>query len=86
MDKKTISLKAVPQQKKTTSQLSKAQAKEKQDSFPGVICKEAIAVRAYFISERRRQLGWDGDEVTDWTTAEQQLQAEIFKKPVGKKR
>ena len=44
------------------------------------ICNEAIAVRAYFISERRRQLGWDGDETTDWIDAEKQLLAEALEK------
>ncbi len=38
--------------------------------------QEQIALRAYFISERRQQLGWEGDPVSDWTDAEQQLMAE----------
>ncbi|MCX6957837.1 MAG: hypothetical protein NT164_04800 [Verrucomicrobiae bacterium] len=40
------------------------------------LSQEKIALRAYFISERRQQLGWDGDPVSDWTDAEQQLIAE----------
>ncbi len=38
--------------------------------------QEKIALRAYFISERRQQLGWEGDHLSDWVEAEQQLIAE----------
>lgn len=32
-----------------------------------------IALRAYFIAERRQKLGWFGDETQDWVEAERQL-------------
>ncbi|MEX1119550.1 MAG: DUF2934 domain-containing protein [Terrimicrobiaceae bacterium] len=34
---------------------------------------EEIALRAYFIAERRQNLGWFGDETQDWVEAERQL-------------
>ncbi len=34
---------------------------------------EDIALRAYFIAERRQKLGWFGDETQDWVEAERQL-------------
>jgi len=38
--------------------------------------KEDIALRAYFIAERRQAMGWDGDETSDWVEAERQLSLE----------
>ena len=35
-----------------------------------------IALRAYFIAEKRQKLGLPGDSVSDWVAAERQLQAE----------
>lgn len=40
------------------------------------IDSELIALRAYFIGERRRETGREGDETTDWLEAEQQLKSE----------
>lgn len=39
-----------------------------------------IALRAYFIAERRKKMGWRGDETSDWVEAERQLLAEAAKK------
>jgi hypothetical protein len=44
-------------QKKTTAQPS----------------SEQVALRAYFIAERRRVLGIHGDETSDWVAAEREL-------------
>jgi hypothetical protein len=38
---------------------------------------EQVALRAYFIGERRRSLGIHGDETSDWIAAETQLLAEL---------
>jgi hypothetical protein len=38
--------------------------------------KEQVALRAYFIGERRRSLGIVGDETSDWVQAEQELSKE----------
>lgn len=45
-----------------------------------VITTEEIATRAYFIAERRQNMGWPGDSTSDWAEAEAQLLAEAKKK------
>ena len=39
--------------------------------------REQVALRAYFIGERRRSLGTAGDEMSDWVQAEQELIQEL---------
>jgi len=41
----------------------------------GSVTNDEIAVRAYFIGERRRHLGLPGDPQTDWLEAERQLRS-----------
>ncbi len=41
-----------------------------------VLTTEAVALRAYFISEKRAAEGRTGDSLTDWLEAERQLLAE----------
>jgi len=41
---------------------------------------EDISLRAYFIAERRKSMGWPGDETSDWVEAELQLVNEAAKK------
>ena len=43
--------------------------------------QEDVALRAYFISEKRRQLGVAGDSHSDWIEAERQIAAENGAKP-----
>lgn len=50
-----------------------------------VIHHDDIALRAYFIAERRQQMGWPGDSATDWADAEAQLRAEALEKPLKKR-
>ncbi|MDD5350335.1 MAG: DUF2934 domain-containing protein [Chthoniobacteraceae bacterium] len=38
-----------------------------------------IALRAYFIAEKRQKLGLPGDSTSDWVEAERQLKAEAAK-------
>jgi hypothetical protein len=38
--------------------------------------REEVALRAYFIAEKRHQTGAPGDETSDWVEAERQLRAE----------
>lgn len=40
------------------------------------ITTELIALRAYFIAEKREQAGIPGDSLSDWLEAERQLVAE----------
>ena len=39
----------------------------------GSVTSDDIAVRAYFIAEKRRELGIPGDPESDWLEAERQL-------------
>jgi hypothetical protein len=50
-----------------------------------VISHDDISLRAYFIGERRQQMGWHGDSATDWADAEKQLRAEALEKPLKKR-
>lgn len=50
-----------------------------------VIPHDDIALRAYFIGERRQKMGWPGDSGTDWADAEKQLRAEALEKPLKKR-
>ena len=47
---------------------------------PVEISSEDIALRAYFIAERRAKMGWHGDSTGDWVEAERQLKAEGARK------
>lgn len=57
----------------------------KAPSVNPVIHHDDIALRAYFIAERRQQMGWPGDSATDWAEAEKQLRAEALEKPLKKR-
>lgn len=50
-----------------------------------VIHHDDIALRAYFIGERRQKMGWPGDSATDWADAEKQLRVEAIEKPLKKR-
>ncbi len=50
-----------------------------------VISHDDIAMRAYFIAERRQQMGWHGDSASDWADAVSQLRAEALEKPLKKR-
>ena len=71
MDKKTS---AKSNSKKVTTASSNGSSRAA--SKKTIPSQEQIALRAYFISERRQQLGWEGNHVSDWIEAEQQLIAE----------
>ena len=57
----------------------------KSSSVEPVIAHEEISLRAYYIGERRQQLGWPGDSATDWLDALSQLKAEALEKPLKKR-
>jgi hypothetical protein len=50
-----------------------------------VITNESIALRAYYIAERRHKMGWHGDSHSDWIQATEQLRAEALQKPLKKR-
>jgi hypothetical protein len=71
---------AAPTTKGSVEETAKPSAKRKQSNtrkkaarHPSV---EQIQLRAYFIAERRRQLGIPGDETADWVQAEKELRTE----------
>ncbi|MFA7345460.1 MAG: DUF2934 domain-containing protein [Terrimicrobiaceae bacterium] len=64
---------------KPKSQKPKAVSRKK-TSAAAAISGEDIALRAYFIAERRHKMGWPGDSTSDWVEAERQLKAEAAKK------
>ena len=72
------SAKAASAPKKLTTASSEKPKKNNSQASSIQISSEQIAVRAYFISERRRELGWGGNEETDWADAEKQLTAEAL--------
>jgi len=54
----------------------KAALVTKTDSAVVSISPADIALRAYFIAEKRYKLGLPGDSTSDWVEAERQLKAE----------
>src|SRR6266853_34266 len=48
------------------TEVSESKAREKMDVQ---LSNEQVALRAYFIGERRRKLGFPGDETSDWVEA-----------------
>jgi hypothetical protein len=54
--------------------VSKSKAREKMDAQ---LSNEQVALRAYFIGERRRNLGIPGDETSDWVEAEREISEEL---------
>jgi Protein of unknown function (DUF2934) len=64
---------------KLKTKKSKAAPRKKAAKEAG-ISGEDIALRAYFIAERRHKMGWHGDSTGDWVEAERQLKAEAARK------
>jgi DUF2934 family protein len=58
----------------SSSSTAKNKSRKKAAPQPG---NERVALRAYFISERRRNLGMPGDETSDWVQAERELLEEL---------
>jgi hypothetical protein len=58
----------------SNSAATKGKSQKKVVSQPS---SEQVALRAYFIGERRRSLGIHGDETSDWVAAERELLAEL---------
>lgn len=60
--------------KKKDPSLTSVRAEKKRPS------DQEIAVRAYYISERRIRMGWPGNDLDDWLDAERQLLMELARK------
>jgi DUF2934 family protein len=70
--KKSVQAKAAPN---STGLVAPAKSKsQKKVAQPS---SEQVALRAYFIAERRKSLGIHGDETSDWVAAERELLAEL---------
>jgi hypothetical protein len=78
-----------PKKPRTTAAKSAASSKAKKAGLraapvtaPGAaaITEADVALRAYYIAEKRAKLGLPGDSTSDWVEAERQLKAEAKKK------
>jgi hypothetical protein len=67
---------AAPAKKKTASSSTAAKSKSQTKAIAQP-SSEQVALRAYFIAERRRVLGIHGDETSDWVAAERELLEEL---------
>ncbi|MFZ0435331.1 MAG: hypothetical protein WAL87_05095 [Chthoniobacterales bacterium] len=82
--KATVRKKRIPG--KASSKLAPGfSLEQKAPAIEPVISHDDIALRAYFIGERRQKMGWPGDSGTDWADAEKQLRAEALEKPLRKR-
>ena len=70
--KKTVAARAKPAKAVAAP---KRAAKPLPSKAPG-FTSDDVALRAYFIAEKRRQIGLPGDEAHDWLEAERQLLSE----------
>jgi hypothetical protein len=62
------------QKKAGSGSTAKSKSRKKVVAQPSV---EQVALRAYFIAERRRNLGIPGDETSDWVEAEREILEEL---------
>jgi len=69
---------------KAKSLVKKAAPKKAAPETPAYT-RDDVALRAYFISEKRRANGLPGDEHQDWLEAERQIAEESAKKKTKKK-
>jgi len=60
--------------KSTGTRTTKSSVHSEQTKEPSY---EQIQLRAYFIGERRKSLGIQGDETSDWVEAERELKEEL---------
>jgi hypothetical protein len=74
-----------PVRRTGTAAAKKTTKSAKQTILPS-ISTDDIALRAYFISEKRHAHGLPGDEHQDWIEAERQLQAEAAGRARRKKK
>jgi len=79
-------VKRAPKPAAKTKSARTPNAKKKRAARPGpAFTRDDVALRAYFISEKRRAHGLPGDEHQDWIEAERQLVAESAGRKKAKK-
>jgi Protein of unknown function (DUF2934) len=71
--KKSVQRKASPSVATKTA-VSKSKSRKNKDAQ---LSTEQVALRAYFIGERRRNQGIPGDETSDWVEAEREISEEL---------
>jgi hypothetical protein len=76
---KSAEVKAKKEKPKKKARPSKATKQGKSQPTPTY---EQIQLRAYFISEQRRNIGIAGDEHSDWVRAEKELSDELLAEKV----
>ena len=69
--------KKITVRKSTSTRTAKSSVRSKRPKEPSY---EQIQLRAYFIGERRKSLGIQGDETSDWVQAERELKEELATK------
>jgi len=74
--KKTGRTKAAPARKATPRSKTAPAAATTVAAVPAEGTNDAIAVRAYYIAEKRQRCGLPGDPAQDWLEAENQIRAE----------
>jgi DUF2934 family protein len=71
--------------KRTAAPKKRTTTPKKPAAAPLAISQDDVALRAYFIAEKRQREGLPGDSTSDWVEAERQLRAELTgKKPRAK--
>jgi hypothetical protein len=70
---------AAPAKKIASNSTSNVAAAKSKSQTKAIVqpSSEQVALRAYFIAERRRVLGIHGDETSDWVAAERELLEEL---------
>jgi hypothetical protein len=76
--KKKNLVEAWPEPKASATKKKKSNKKAKRDKNHGSPTYEQVQLRAYFISEQRRNVGVAGDEHSDWVRAERELRDELL--------
>jgi len=70
----TVPARKSVQRKAGANPSTKSKSRKKVVAQPSA---EQVALRAYFIGERRRNLGMPGDETSDWVAAEREILEEL---------
>ena len=75
----TASTKKAVQSKTASNSAGNMATPKSKSQKKGIVqpSSEQVALRAYFIAERRRTLGIHGDETSDWVAAERELLEEL---------
>jgi hypothetical protein len=82
---KPVAVVAAPKLKPVKTPPKAKRVVKKAAPKPPAFTQNDVALKAYYISEKRRSEGLPGDEHQDWLEAERQIAAEFSKKKTAKK-